>query len=500
MKLRDNVSGNEVSHRSWDFWAMRGIAIAALLPMIAGCFLLGPDFQSPEWDGPESWTGSAPVASPLPDGAPWWSVFGDPVLDALEAELVEQNPSLAAAVARLDSAAAQLGISRAARAPSVDASAAVVYDRQTGEAHGSSDIPDNPSWLYKPGAAFSWELDFWGRVRRNVEAASADVAAAAHDVRDVRRLLSAELASSYISLRTLQARLDYACKNADLQSNTLEIVRSRREARLCGDLDVRQAEMNLASTRANIPALNAEIDSTLNSICTLLGRYPGTREDLRIPAPVPLPDDAALPVSLPADLLRNRPDVAAAIERIHAAVAGIGSAKAEFLPKVSLSGSFAFAATDAARLFKANAQNYSIGPAVEWPIFTAGRLLSQVREKEAYARAAEAEFREKVLSAAAECETALSLRRYSVAALDDLRAAATAAEEAADLAVSLYRTGLTDFENVLDMQRQLASNRDSLAQGVGSAASALVEVWQAFGVPDAGSRQESHQPQKANTK
>ena len=500
MKLRKNMSDNGVCHRSWAFGAIRGLAVAAMLPMMAGCFLLGPDFQAPEWDGPESWSGNAPVASPLPDGSPWWSAFGDPVLDALEAELLEQNPSLAATVARLDSAAAQLGITRSARAPSVDASASVVYDRQTGEAHGSSTIPDNPDWLYKPGASFSWELDFWGRVRRNVEAATADVAAAAHDVRDARRLLSAKLATSYISLRTLQARLDYACKNADLQSNTLEIVKSRREARLCGDLDVRQAEMNLASTRANIPSLNADIDSTLNSICTLLGRYPGTREDLRIPAPVPLPDDAALPVSLPADLLRNRPDVAAAIENIHAAVAGIGSAQAEFLPKVSLSGSFVFAATDAGRLFKLNAQNYSIGPTVEWPIFTAGRLRSQVLEKEAAARAAEAEFREKVLSAAAECETALSSRRNAVAALDDLRAAATAAEEATDLAVSLYRTGLTDFENVLVMQRQLASNRDELAQGVGSAASALVEVWQAFGGPDAGSQAESNKHQKANTK
>ena len=479
---------------------LASIVAAALFPLVSGCILLGPDFEAPEWDGPEAWSGDAPVSSPLPDGAPWWSVFGDPVLDALEAELLAENPSLAAAVARLDSAAAQLGIARSARAPSVDASASVVYDRQSGEAHGSSSIPDNPAWFYNPGASFSWELDFWGRVRRNVEAASANVASAAQDVRDCRRLLSAKLATSYISLRTLQARLDYACKNADLQSNTFEIVKSRREARLCGDLDVRQAEMNLATTRANIPALKAEIDSTLNSICTLLGRYPGSKEELREPAPVPLPDDAALPASLPADLLRNRPDVAAAMENLHAAVAGIGSAKAEFLPKVSLVGSFAFSATDAGRLFTENAQGYSIGPSVEWPIFTAGRLRNQVREKEASARAAEAEFREAVLSAAAECETALSSRRHAVAALDDLRAAATAAEEAADLAVSLYRTGLTDFENVLDMQRQLASNRDSLAQGIGFAASALVDVWQAFAGPDASNQAESHQPQETNTK
>ena len=192
--------------------------------------------------------------------------------------------------------------------------------------------------------------------------------------------------------------------------------------------------------------------------------------------------------------MRNRPDVAAAIAKLHSAVAGIGSAKAEFLPKISLSGSFVFAATDAGRLFRVNAQNYAIGPTVEWPIFTAGRLYNQVLEKEASARAAEAEFKETVLSAAAECETALSSRRHAVTALDDLRAAATAAEKAAELAVSLYRTGLTDFENVLDMQRQLASNRDDLAQGVGAAASALVDVWKAFAGPDVPSPTEYQQP------
>ena len=369
-------------------------APVALLALLAGCVSLGPDFESPEWDGPKAWSATnAPVASPLPDGAPWWSVFNDPVLDTLETLLLEQNPSLASAVACLDAYAAQLGIARAGYAPSIGLSGAAVYDRQTGEAHGSgAKIPDHPAWLFKPGAFLSWELDFWGRVRRNVEAASADFAAAEQNVRDARRLLAANLASSYLSLRTLQARLDYARRNAKLQADTLELVRTRRETGLSGDLDLRQAEMNLAATRASIPSLEAQID----------------------------------------------------------------------------------------------AQNYSIGPSVEWPIFTAGRLRNQVRAYEASARAAEADFRKAVLSAAAECETALSARRAAFAVLDDLRAAVTAAEQAVDLSDSLYRTGLTDFQNVLDMQRQLASNQDALAQGIGFAASALVDVWKAFAGPDKG--------------
>ena len=462
---------------------------------------MGPDFKSPDWDGSDAWktaVTNAPVASPLPDGASWWSVFKDPVLDSLEAELLAQNPSLDAAIARLDAAAAQLGMARAARAPSADVGASAAYDRQTGETHGSSKFPDNPAWLYQPGASFSWELDFWGRVRRNVEAARADFDASAQNVRDARRLLSAALASSYITLRTTQARLDYARQNVKLQADTLAFIQNRHESGLCGDLDLRQAEMNLASTRASVPPLEADVDSALNTICTLLGLYPGSKNDLRKVAAIPVPEEAALPATLPADLLRNRPDVAAAIENLHAAVARIGAAKAELFPKVSLVGSFCFAATDAGKLFTQNAQNYSFGPAVEWPIFDAGKRLDNVRYYEASARAAEADFRQAILSAAAECETALSSRRATFAALGDLRAAVTAAEKAVVLSDSMYRDGVTDFQNVLDMQRQLATNRDSLAQGLGSAASALVDVWKSFAGPVApeneaseGNRQQS---------
>ena len=168
---------------------------AAIISLLAGCLSLGPDYKSPEWDGPEAWSNNVSTTSPLPDGSPWWSVFNDPVLNSLEEALLAQNPSLAAAVARLDAAAAQLGIARAAYAPSLDLAAAAKYDRQTGEVRASTKYPNNPDWLYTPGLNFQWELDFWGRVRRNVEVASAELSASAQDVRDSRRLLSAKLAS-----------------------------------------------------------------------------------------------------------------------------------------------------------------------------------------------------------------------------------------------------------------------------------------------------------------
>ena len=453
--------------------------LAAAAPaLLAGCISLGPDFEAPEWDGPEAWSGDTTSTAVLPDGAPWWSVFNDPVLDALEAELLAQNPSLAAAVARLDASAAALGMARAGLAPSVGLSGSAAYSRQPGE---KTDF--NPDWYYKPGAALSWEFDFWGRVRRSVEAAAADLSSSEQNLLDARRLLAAQLASSYISLRTAQARLDYARENVELQSDTLELVRSRCEAGLNPDLDLRQAELNLATTRASIPALEAEIDATLNSIAALVGGWPGSQEALRDSAPIPLPDEAALPAALPADVLRNRPDVAAALHAFHASVARIGAAKAEMFPKISINGSFAFSSNDTGELFKQNSQTYAVGPSVEWPIFTAGRLRNQVRSYEAYARAAEADFRTAVLSAAAECETALSSRRAAAAVLGDLHAAVDAATQAVDLVDTLYRNGLTDFQNVLSMQQQLASSQDALAQGIGYAADALVAVWKSFAAP-----------------
>ncbi len=457
--------------------------LVALIPMLAGCLSLGPDYQPPKWDGPEQWSCEETATSPLPDGAPWWTLFNDPVLNELEEQLLAQNPSLDAAVARLDASAAQLGIARSAYAPSLGLAGSAAYDRQTGEVRTSTQYPNNPDWLFSPGANFQWEFDFWGRVRRNVEAASADFEASAQDLLDSRRLLSARLASSYISLRTLQSRLEYARKNAELQAQTLDFIRARHDTGLCGELDLRQAEMNLAATCAGIPALEAKIDATLNSIAVLVGCFPGSQDALRAVLPVPLPDTASLPNSLPADLLRNRPDVAAAAMRIHAAVARIGAAKAEFFPKISINGTFAFTATGATNLFTRNAQNYSIGPSVEWSIFTAGRLSNQVRAAKASAAAAEADFRNIVLTATAECESALASYRAATAALADLHAAVVATEKAVKLVDSQYRSGLTDFQNVLDMQRLLASNQDDLALGLGSAATSLVEVWQSFAAP-----------------
>lgn len=463
---------------------VRRMAALAAAALVAGCVSPGPDFEAPEWEGPAEWRAAPEAAapSPLPGGAPWWSVFGDPVLDALEEALLAQSPSLAAAVARLDAAAAQLGVARADWAPSATFAASSVRERKAAGSDPAED-PAETDWLHSASLSCQWELDFWGRVRRGTEAAKADLSAAARDVQAARILLSSQLAMAYVSLRTLQAQLACARRNERHQASTLALVESRFKAGLAGELDLRQAEMNLAATQSEIPGFESQIDATLHAICALAGDWPGTREALREPAPVPAAPDSALPASLPADLLRNRPDIAAAIDRLHAETARIGAAKAEMFPKIAIAGSFGFSAARLPGFFGSDARTWSVGPSVEWPVFAAGRLRNAVRAQEAAVRAAEADFRQTVFDAAAECETALSAHRAALAALDARRAAVAAAERSAVLAEAHYRHGLSDFQNVLDMQTRLAEHQDALAQGLGAAAAALVDVWKAFGGP-----------------
>lgn len=463
------------------FRSVRGMAALAAALLAAGCLALGPDFEPPAWDGPEAWTAApdAPPPSPIPDGAPWWSVFGDGALDALEEALLAQSPTLAASVARLDAASAQLGIARADGWPSANLSASSRRGKQT-LSDESGDSATGTAWLHTANLTLRWELDFWGRVRRNTEAARADLSAAACDLQTSRTLLSLQAAAAYITLRTLQSRLDCALRNEALQSSTLALVRSRHKAGLDGELELSQAQMNLAATRAEIPVLRSQIDATHHALCALASDWPGARDTLRAPAPVPTAPPTALPDTLPADLLRTRPDVAAAIHRLHAETARIGAAKADLFPKVTIDGTFGISA---ARLFEGEARTWGIGPSIEWPVFAAGRLLCTLRAQQAAARAAEADLRQAILDAAAECETALSAHRAALSALDAHRAAAAAAARSAELAGTQYRHGLVPFRDVLDMQTRLSEHQNALAQATGAASATLVDLWKAFGAP-----------------
>ncbi len=459
--------------------SLRWAGLGALLLLGVGCFSVGPDYRAPETAVPEAW--QTPAGESAETLTEWWTVFNDPALEGLVGDVRAQNKNLAAAVARMDAYAAAVGMVRADFFPSVGAQGLAGWDRQSERVHTPKayEATDNPGWLYQAGFSASWELDLWGKVRRSLEAARGQLDASLEDVRNVQVMLQAQVAAEYIGLRMNQQRLAFARENIDLQRETLQVVQGRFDAGLTGELDVRQAEMNLAATTAQVPALESQIEKSLNALCVLTGRLPGSLDGLREPGPVPAA--AGLPGLLPAELLRRRPDIRSAERRLAAQTAKIGVAKADFFPALALNGTFALAATDGGELFTTAAQDFTVGPSLTWAIFNAGKIRNHVRSEEAATRAALADYEQAVLAAYQECETALAAHGNEARRLASLREAVRAAEQSVELVNELYRSGLANFQNVLDMQRQLSSYQDGLAQSLGQVAANLVAVCKAFG-------------------
>ena len=460
-------------------WKPAGLLGGLVLWMGAGCMSVGPDYRTPETAVPAAW--QTPAGESADTLAAWWTTFGDPALEALVADVRAQNKDLAAAAARMEAYAAAVGMARADWFPSVGAQGLAASDRQSERVHTPEayEATDNPGWLYQAGFSATWELDLWGRVRRSVEAARGQLESSQEDLRHLLVMLQAQVAAEYVGLRMNQQRLAYAKENIELQKETLQVVQGRFEAGLTGELDVRQAEMNLAATTAQVPALESKIAEALNALCVLTGQLPGALEALREPGPVPAA--TALPGLLPTELLRRRPDVRSAERALAAQTAKIGVAQADYFPALSLNGTFALAATDGGELFTSAAQDFTVGPSLTWAIFNAGKIRNHVRAEEASTRAALSAYEKTVLAAYQECEDALAAYGNEAKRLAALRDAAMAAEQSVELVNELYRSGLANFQNVLDMQRQRSSYQDALAQSQGQSAANLVAVYKAFG-------------------
>ena len=455
-----------------------GVAVPGLC-LLAGCLSVGPDYRPPEVATPAAW--QTPAGESGETLAEWWRVFGDPDLEALVAAARANNRDLKAAAARLDSYAAAVGMARADLFPTAATQGTAGYDRQSERVHvpAAYAATDNPAWLYQAGFTMAWELDLWGRVRRSLEAARGQLDASLEDLRNVQVLLQAQVAAQYIGLRTIQRRLECAEQNIELQRETLDVVRGRFDAGLTGEVDVRQAEMNLAATTAQVPALLAARTQALNALCLLTGQLPGALDSLLESSGVPAA--TALPGLLPAELLRRRPDVRSAERALAAQTAKIGVAQADFYPRLALNGTFALAATDAGEFTSTAAQDFTLGPSLSWAVFTAGKVRHHVRAEEAATRAALANYEQTVLAAYRECEDALAGFVNEHARRTALRDAAEAADKTVALVGELYRSGLANFQNVLDAQRQLAQYQDALAQSQGQEAADLVAVYKAFG-------------------
>jgi NodT family efflux transporter outer membrane factor (OMF) lipoprotein len=475
--------------------------------LLAGC-TVGPNFETPEWLSPASWFArkaetiqrppSLPVAEPIdPD---WWNLFHDPKLTALERRVAAENLDVQVATVRLAESRAQLGIVGAAQFPSLNANGS--YTRQKASdvgvfasapnALGANGASGNTAGgltsstsgafdVYQVGFDASWEVDLWGRVRRSVESASASVEASAEFRRDTLISNLAELARDYIQLRGNQLLLQIAKDNVKTAQQNLQLTQQRATGGVTTDLDVANAAAQLRTTAAEIPRIEQQISEFINAISLLLGQPPNTLQAELIKAkPVP-PIPPRIPVGLPSELARRRPDIRQAEAQLHAATADIGVAVANFYPSVKLSGSVGLQSLQPWQMFNLNAREFAAGPGVTIPIFEGGQLRATLYLRKAQQQEAAIFYQKTVLGAWHEVDNALTAYQTEQARRDQLAQAVTQNMRALALAQSRYQEGVADFLQVLTAQQNLLSSQQQLALATTNVSANLVAVYKALG-------------------
>jgi NodT family efflux transporter outer membrane factor (OMF) lipoprotein len=412
----------------------------------------------------------------------WWTVFNDPQLDTLIERAAAQNLDLRVAVARINEARAVSGFARGEWFPDVDGTGNIERNRVSEEV--INPVPRPPSrtdTFYRTGLDSFWEFDVWGRISRSVESADASLQASIEDYRDVLVSLYAEVATTYVAVRSLQARVQAALGNVETQRGSLKLTRDRYDAGLGSELEVSQARLNLASTESFVPILRSRLAAAIHSLGVLLGEPPtALYEELTDAGPIPAPPEEVL-IGLPAELMRQRPDIRRSERELAAQTARIGVATAELYPQFSLVGTFAFESFRSSDFLESGNRAYGFGPAFRWNIFDGGRVRNSIRVEDARTERALASYEQAVLRALEEIENALVSFVQESDRRDALIRSSGAAKNSVKLVNVLYRTGLTDFQNVLDMERSLFEEEDALAESQGSVAQNLIRIYKALG-------------------
>lgn len=447
---------------------------------LAGCASVGPDYVAPAPDAPAAWS-RLEEGGPAQDGhagdiSQWWRALNDPLLTTLVDEALLANHDVRDAQSRLRAARARRAVAMAGFFPGLDASGSgsrAMSSRET----GSGLTREN----YKAGLDASWELDVFGGTRRDFEAAGADLQASVASLNAARVSLAAEVALSYVEMRSLQQRLRIAQANLASQSETLQLTRWRAQAGLTDSQDVAQALSSREQTRAQIPALEISLVETQHSLDILLGKTPGSlRNRLDDDKGLPQPSDK-IAVGIPADVLRQRPDIQAAERTLAAETARVGVAEAARYPSFSLSGSIGLEALTLGALGYSGAETWSLLGGITAPIFQAGRLRAQVEIQDAAREQALLAYEQTVLEALRDVENALISLARSGQRAETLKIAAEAARSAADMARLRYSSGLVDFQPVLDSERNALSTEDSLASANADRVRALIRLYKALG-------------------
>jgi NodT family efflux transporter outer membrane factor (OMF) lipoprotein len=493
-------------------FSLRTPALALLLSsLLTGC-LVGPNFERPQTATPDVFnrTQTAQASSKAVESEfspQWWTLFNDPVLDSLENQLSDANLDVAAASARLRQSRAEQRIAGAEEYPTLAGAAS--YNRERGSPNGilsllgvtptgsqpqsaSGSAPlgvaplpgakGSPAYdLYQFGFDASWELDFWGRARRGVEAASALADASYEDRNAILLSARAELARDYIQLRDTQALLQIAKQNLEIAHDATKLTQTRVHEGVTTELDVANAMAQAESIESLIPTLESRNETTINAIGVLLAKEPGAlKQMLAEPHDVPaLPDQ--VPIGVPSELVQRRPDIRKAEAQLHAATATIGMAKADFYPRISLNGSAGFQSLQLSNLADWASGQFVVGPSITLPIFEGGRLKGTLHLREAQQQEAAIVYKHTVLQAWREVDDALVVYDAEQRRRDRLKTVVSLNQRALSIARQRYKAGAVDFLDVLNVQKQLLDAQSNLEQSKADADANLITLCKVLG-------------------
>jgi NodT family efflux transporter outer membrane factor (OMF) lipoprotein len=462
------------------------LLLLAVLLLLEAC-TVGPDFERPRTAVPANWAtkDDARISTRNAAQAMWWRVFNDPALDRLVQLAYRQNLPLQIAGLKIVEARAQLGVIAGEQYPQLQAVFAAANLNGLTEQQAQAANLDRSFFNYQLGFDAAWELDFWGKYRRGVQSAAASLVATVADYDSALVTLTAEVARTYAVIRTFEVLIALAQENVRMQEESLQIAEARFRNGATSELDVTQATALLESTRASIPDLETSERQARNALSTLLGQSAGT-VDAALAGPKDIPRaPAQVQVSVPAQMLRRRPDIRSAELYAAAQSARIGVAKADLYPSFALVGSIGLSANNVGpgsnNLFSPDSLFYSVGPRIVWPFFQYGRLRNRVRVEDARFQQSLVNYRNTVIKAAQEVEDALVGFLKSQEAMRFEEGSVTAAQRSQQIAVVQYREGAADYQRVLDSQQFLLEQQNSLAQTRSAVAVNLIALYKALG-------------------
>jgi len=469
--------------------AATGIVTIALLFSIAsanaGWFTIGPDYQSPSNSVPADYKavdlGSWKQGQPL-DNVPkgnWWEIFGDTNLNTLETKAISANQQLKAAVARVDESRATARVARSQLMPNLSLDPSFARERFSPN--------ENPSFgsitanTFSTPVDLSYEVDLWGRIRRLFQGARADAQASLADFYNVLLTLQSDVAQNYFALRSLDAEIATVKGTVDLRHEQVRLVRSRLEGGIGSELDVAQAETELATTEAEAASLAHQRDELENAIAILVGENPSGFKIAAVDDPNWNPQPPQIPAGLPSELLERRPDVAQAERQLASSNAKIGVAKASFFPVLTLTGSAGYLSGDLSSLFNWDSRSWSFGPSLSLPIFTGGRNRANYKFAQAAFQESAALYRQQVLVAFGEVENSLSGIYHFAVQAEATQRAVISARRATELATDRYRSGIVAYIEVVDTSRDTLTAERANALLAGQRLNATVQLIKALG-------------------